>query len=461
MVTPPRWTLRIGTDDEPGRPAADQIDEFARQVTAMSDGHIVIEPVWNADGPGHDDADQRVAHMVVSGELDMGVIPARAWDTDGVTSLRAMQAPFLITTNEMISQVVTSDLANDMLAGLDQEGVVGLALLPESLREVFSFGKPLLTPDEFSGMVVRSPKSDTTRMLFASLGATVGGFNGDSFSEGVEAGTIGAAESAFEVAGTLPRNATVTADLVIFPKVGTLVVNDAAFTALTGDQQELLRAAAQAIREKAVDALTAPSDSARKYCAGGGTVVVTGAGNLAAFRQAAEPVYAQLESDPSTKSFIDRIRDLTATSPGQAAITPCAPPATPTPTAASPTSDASVPFPEGIYRTEMSTQALLAAGIESGTANAADGINTLTFQDGAFLHEIKRDPPDQCRGTYTVESGRVVVRMSECAAGGRVLFSAAWSFDGTKLTLYDLHSDTDTDAFANALWGNRVWERIG
>jgi hypothetical protein len=118
-------------------------------------------------------------------------------------------------------------------------------------------------------------------------------------------------------------------------------------------------------------------------------------------------------------------------------------------------------FPEGLYRTEMTTAALLAAGLPSGTANAGEGVHTLTFQDGQFMHEIKRVPADQCHGTYTVESGRVVVRMTDCAGGGRVFFSAAWTLDGTTLTLLDLHSETDTDAFANALWGNRTWERIG
>ena len=70
-------TLRIGTDDGPGRPAADQIQEFARQVDAMSAGQITIEPVWNADGPVQRDWDQKVARMVVSGDLDMGLIPSR------------------------------------------------------------------------------------------------------------------------------------------------------------------------------------------------------------------------------------------------------------------------------------------------------------------------------------------------------------------------------------------------
>jgi TRAP-type C4-dicarboxylate transport system substrate-binding protein len=41
-------TLRIGTDDWPGRPSADMIEEFARRVEDRSDGQLRIEPVWRA-----------------------------------------------------------------------------------------------------------------------------------------------------------------------------------------------------------------------------------------------------------------------------------------------------------------------------------------------------------------------------------------------------------------------------
>ncbi|MGA7272123.1 MAG: hypothetical protein WB239_13710 [Acidimicrobiia bacterium] len=64
-------TLRIGTDDYQGKPASDEIEEFANRVEDLSGGSIVIEPVWHAAGDGPD-WDQRVARMVVSGELDMG-----------------------------------------------------------------------------------------------------------------------------------------------------------------------------------------------------------------------------------------------------------------------------------------------------------------------------------------------------------------------------------------------------
>ena len=46
----PPVTLRIGTNDEPGRPSARAIEEFARQVTGRSHGQIRIEPVWQAAG---------------------------------------------------------------------------------------------------------------------------------------------------------------------------------------------------------------------------------------------------------------------------------------------------------------------------------------------------------------------------------------------------------------------------
>ena len=43
-------TLRIGTDDDPGRPGAAQIEEFSRQVQELSKGQVRIEPVWRAAG---------------------------------------------------------------------------------------------------------------------------------------------------------------------------------------------------------------------------------------------------------------------------------------------------------------------------------------------------------------------------------------------------------------------------
>src|SRR5262245_56528846 len=58
-------TLRIGTNDGDDGPMAASIQEFVRQVDEVSEGSIVVEPVWRAGGEDpHRDWDQVVARMV-------------------------------------------------------------------------------------------------------------------------------------------------------------------------------------------------------------------------------------------------------------------------------------------------------------------------------------------------------------------------------------------------------------
>ncbi|MGI8694284.1 MAG: TRAP transporter substrate-binding protein [Geodermatophilaceae bacterium] len=448
-------TLRIGTDDEPGRPAADAIEEFARRVQGISDGKLLIEPVWRAAGRNVDDWDQAVARLVVTGDLDMGMIPARAWDTEGVTSLRALNAPFLVTSEALVEQVVTTDVATEMLAGLDQAGVTGLALVPEALREIFSFGQPLRSPADFQGATIRAPRSDTTYAMFEALGATVDDFTGDLFDQGVSAGTITAAESSFGLAGSLPRPPTATGNLIPFPKVNSLVINADVFAALDSGQQQMLRDAAAATRDQGVEAMTSAADAAAAFCKNGGTVVTATDDELAAFRSATEPVYAELEEDAQTKALIKQIRDLGSDLQDPAPVLACQPTAassTPVPPGGT--------FPEGIYRAEMSADVLVAAGVDGAAAAAFDGINDLTFDNGTWLHDLHDGPADTCGGAYSVEGDQLVVSISACGSTG-VLFSAEWTFDGTSLTFEQLSSETDSQGMIDATWGGQPWEKIG
>ena len=130
---PPPVVLTIGTDDPEGRPASTQIEEFADEVEARSHGALRIEPRYRAAGIGVDDWDQAVARLVVAGDLDLGMIPARAWDTEGVSTLRALTTPLLVTGEDHMDAVALDDeLSQDLMAGLDEVGVVGLTLVPEA-----------------------------------------------------------------------------------------------------------------------------------------------------------------------------------------------------------------------------------------------------------------------------------------------------------------------------------------
>ena len=234
-------TLRIGTDDEPGRPAADQIQEFGRQVEALSDGQITVEPVWKADGQGQQDWDQRVARMVVSGELDMGLIPSRAWDTEGVTTLRALNAPFLVNSEALLARVVSADIAD------------GHACRPGHGRD---HRTRAASREHATGVLIRGAAADTGAVpgchhpraaighhLRAVPGARRDGqrCSGRRVLRRCECRYRGRRGIVIRAGGIAARQTVATGNLVLFPKVNSLVVNSERFAGLTEAQQGILR----------------------------------------------------------------------------------------------------------------------------------------------------------------------------------------------------------------------------
>jgi TRAP-type C4-dicarboxylate transport system substrate-binding protein len=64
-------TLKLGTPDQRGFPASDDLEHFAATLKRLSNGRIQVDTMWEAQGPGVNRFDQRVAEMVRDGKLDM------------------------------------------------------------------------------------------------------------------------------------------------------------------------------------------------------------------------------------------------------------------------------------------------------------------------------------------------------------------------------------------------------
>ena len=103
------------------------------------------------------------------------------------------------------------------------------------------------------------------------------------------------------------------------------MVNAKVLKDLSEAERQLLRDAAAGTRKWADDSLPAIADDAAKFCQDGGTIVTATDAEVAAFKAAAAPVYAQLERDPGTKALIAKIRALASSEPAAAAIRPCSP----------------------------------------------------------------------------------------------------------------------------------------
>jgi C4-dicarboxylate-binding protein DctP len=460
-------TLQIGHPDPRGYPAGDAIEEFARRVSTLSDGRVRIRPVWQAAGADVTQFDQRVARLVVSGDLDLGMIPARAWDTEGVTSLRALQAPFLISTDEVLDAVVTSDLSGDLLGGLEDLGVEGLALIPEELRHPVGFGRGLRSPADFTGVGIDAPLSNTTYALLRALGARPADLTLERAVAAVQAGKVSGAESSFLHLGALPVRGTVTANVVFFPKVNTLVANAERFDELNAEQQKILREAAEQTLRHVVDTRTREVDAARQACRNGAEIVIASAADVAVLRRRAAPVYAELERDSTTKELIVAIRALARTSASASAAAACGRGRTASAPGGSAGARGARPtISEGAYRAEITFEEMVARGVDPAAASTNSGIMTLTLDDGRWRGHSQSDRytgPD-CTGRYSYSRGRVIFLADDIpgcgTARGLVLFSAVWSLDDGFLRFTQVRSGEGVDLFARVLWGSEPWQKV-
>jgi TRAP-type C4-dicarboxylate transport system substrate-binding protein len=298
--------LALVTDDDASKPSGMQIVHFAAVVRQLSKGAIVVNPQWHAAGdvPDWDEANAR---LVTSGKDELGLIPARAWDELGVTSLRALNTPFLVTTTPALNAVVSSPAAKPMLAGLRTASVVGVDLFPEGLRHPFGQGKPLRAARDYRGGVIRTPTSATVKSMFAALGATISDADLSPADRG--------AESSY----ALTPGGTATGNVVFYPKVNVLVANSVVWRRLKADQQRVLTRAAAATRSWVVATFPDDRAAAKTFCAAGGTIAGASAADVAGLKEATRPVVADLEHDATTKAIMASIRSTTATLPSGAA----------------------------------------------------------------------------------------------------------------------------------------------
>jgi TRAP-type C4-dicarboxylate transport system substrate-binding protein len=453
-------TLRVGTADSVEYPAAKAIEEFARQAEALSDGKIRIEAVSTAAGASADDPDQEVAQDVSDGTLDGGMIPARAWDTEGVTTLRPLTAPFLLTSEDAVARVVTGELAGELMSGLDEADVVGLALVPEGLRHPFGYQRPLVGPEDYRGQGIRAPRSETTFALFRALGAQPEDLGRVEESREIASGRLAGIETSFELSEHSPATVA-TGNVTFFPKVNSLVISQDAWEDLSEEQHSQLGEAAERTRDWALGRAVPDAEAAQAFCErGSGRVVLASAADLHALVELARPVYTQLERDDRTAELIDKIRAVTR-DPSVAAApinAPCAPERETGPTSGAAADARDGGIPDGVYRTANSIDELVEAGLDRATAADYDGVHTLTLKDGK-LEDLHRGDESTCHGSYTSTATTLEVRFQDATCSGG--FASRWTLRDGMLRLTGIHSsDAVETAITSADFGANPWEKI-
>lgn len=461
-------TLRFGTDDFPGRPGADQIDEFARRVTELTDGDVRIQGVWYAgrDGDGRN-WDQHVAQKVIDGELDGANVPARAWDLMNVTSMQAFHAPFLITDDAAMNAVLgDATITDDMLAGLAGTGVTGLGIVPDSIRYLFGFREPfpLTTAAGFDTALIRTPASATAWATFEALGATPDDL--PDLDAAIADGSLTAMESTFGFVDGNP-NTSALGNLPLFPKANVLVINDEVFDQLSDTQRSALRTTANETSNWAITNNPTAATAAAAFCTARGSIIHADPTEIDAIHERATIALDELTADETIAATIDRISaiiDGVTASPVPAACAPAESPGATEP------ATLDVEALTGTYRFELAADDMRARGVPEAWFERnefyGEALITITLADGIFTAEDRcqtcpGSPEINAVGTYTASGDVVTFRIDEWASHWTM--SPTVTDDGITWTFVDSLPPWagDEDKLVDAAyWTTHPWIRI-
>jgi TRAP-type C4-dicarboxylate transport system substrate-binding protein len=418
---------------------------FATQVKTRTGGRVRI----SIDGDSYTSADPdnelRLVRDLRAGTVALGYVPSRAWERDGITSFRALQAPLLIRDYATLAKVTRGPIGAGMLRALAGDGLVGLALVPKELRR--PLGRRALTSlESFRGARIRVVTSPAGELALRSLGARpLTTFDAHQAGAALRSGSLDGLETEVH---SISTNAYTTAarmlpaNLPLFAKAQTLVIGKAALDRLTAADRQALRAAAAATVAHADPAAQERAELG-DLCRQGLRVVTAAPADVAALEDAARTSYAKLGRDLATRRAIAAIEALGASAP----VSPL-----PQCPEAQQQTTASVRFPEGRFASRIT-----AADFEAGGAGDQGNFPTpfvVTMRDGRW----KTNENPAFGGHYTVRGDELTFAVEQPADAAGHSDTLRWSYYRRQLTLKVVDV---ADAGSRVIWTAHPWRRVG
>ncbi len=312
------------------------------------------------------------------GKADVAVVRADQLVAAGATSLAVLQVPMLVTSVEQADRIAADPVAADLMSGLDSIGLVGLALVPGGLRHPFGYRSPLLVPADYRGQVFNTRPGAGVDALFAALGASTDNSLDEQRAENARTGAVRGIEVSLQQQRAADLPAVVTSNVVLYTKFDVVVVRAAIWDSLSGAQRDALRAQAVAAGAKAISERDTESEALERWCStDGASSVMATPDQIAALRDALQPVVDGVSADPQSADLVRRVAAL-----GEGTVPPagttCGAPDVPSQNESyqvEPKGPQDVL--EGTWRLTVDREHMLDEGVSAQDANANAGIWTL------------------------------------------------------------------------------------
>jgi TRAP-type transport system periplasmic protein len=435
-----------------------EVEPFVDEVAKLSASAMVLEQGEQFER-GSADSETDAIKALQAGRTDLAVVPVRAFGLVGVRSFDALIAPMEVDSMSLQQQVLSSDVATDMVSGVEGLGLRGIGILPGPMRLAAGITRPLRTPDDFSRARIAFSASAVAERSLRTLHAI-------PVKSGFERADMGGYDGLEQQIESISGNRYdddvkwITGNVQLWPRALAVVANADSFDSLTDAQRGWLTEAIQnAIPSMA--ALQREDEGLGILCRRGkAQIIQASSAQIGQLRDGFAPVYRWLRGDASTARFLDQIDSLKA---GVTADPNDVPDCSRLSHASVP--DAVSPI-DGNYLAKITKSDLISAGIPHGDVVVENyGEFWIVFDRGRFAFTQHESPA--CTwgyGTFSVTGDKL--QMSFVDGGGKSpndalikpgeLFDYAWNtYKGA------MKWSPVPGAVSPEMWVSKPWLRQG
>lgn len=275
--------------------------KFEELVEAGSNGDIDVQIFPSSQmGP-----DREMIEGVQTGVLEMAIPPSSffaGWDP----AFAVIELPYMYASKDIAFEVLDSSAGDDMLARVENQGLVGLGWLELGVRNVTNNVRPVATPEDLEGVKLRTMKVPAHVATFETLGANPTPMNFGEVYSALQQGVIDGQENPlaiitsqrfYEVQKYLSTTAHVFA--VYMP-----VVSKPFFDGLSAEHQQLIRESMAAARVYQAEVVAAEDTAQLEEIRSAGVEVLElTAEQRQAFADKTESVRLQYREEVGTEAY--------------------------------------------------------------------------------------------------------------------------------------------------------------
>ncbi|WP_198174078.1 TRAP transporter substrate-binding protein [Mesorhizobium xinjiangense] len=296
-------TLRSSDTHPDGYPTVEAVKYMGELIKERTDGRIAVEVYHSAQlGEEKDTIEQTRAGVIDLNRVSMGPFNGLVPET------RVVSLPYIFRSVDHMHKVMDGEIGEDILAGFEPHGLIGLAYYDGGARSFYNSSKPIESLADLQGMKFRVMQSDIFVDMVNALGANATPMPYGEVYSSIETGVIDGAENNFpsyesakhsEVAKYFSLD-----EHLIVPEV--LVMAKTSWDKLSPEDQAIVRQAAKDSVAKQRELWAAREVASRKMVEEAGSTITTP--DKQPFIDAMDPVYEKHVTDDKLKELVERIR---------------------------------------------------------------------------------------------------------------------------------------------------------